>query len=1397
MMYTLLPNGGPAAAFKLSIFLSPRLEGEGPTGFLQDYTLGNWAAEMLAQFSVNDTLLIELGAAGGPQLIAHVTPEFISGLDPALWDAIFPPPNTLVTPRVFKDMSKRWIRSYPVKPIEQYIDDLYNTVANDYPDEFPDLKGNHPINELLVALGRVKPLIDGALPGPRHWPRPRQYPQVPPRGSTTHPDREIEQQLALRMAELNSAVPMAEIFQAIRFYKRGNQSPYRSADLEYDENLVRPLPVVPVIDFHKALAALGDHPFLLRKLGLIIDCTLEPNPVIFNNTRMHLFMKPGPGTVGGLTPWTQYQINALSGFRPAPDPSGDLLHGLLKLDGPKFDVIQTDPDGNVLKVYDFAVNMLNYKNVLLAQKNQNPEAKTSKAPEPTSVPALRSGGLMVLRGARDDKLFATVARQAIFESSPNNATLLADDVVRGYRIDVWFRGNWYSLCRRTGRYELAGFEFDQPGPDEGYLKAESASSDPEEIPEGQQQPDLYVHETMVAWRNWSLVAAMPGQTIEPVRQPQKRQKEVVVHKLPEPGAGFDIATFFRAERLSLPPLRYGDEYKFRARMVDLAGNSWAPSPSVLFPVPDPEPVPAGTGESPLIRYLRHDPVPAPMLIVPEPFKEGESMETIAIRSRGGTMPAPLPNGWDALFNSSRLRWVAAPKTTVGDAEAHGKFDTLFNQDPDISRILLAKEAGSFDDLPTATIVDRLGNVVDPETLPSTWKKGDPLPDGEYFIHTEDPVLLPYLPDPLAHGVALMPKDGTNSVHYRPFAGTAWPDAEPFKLMLLPAPGPTPSINTASPNLELLVPKGHMLTVRYASTVVPPGGATTSPPEGELDLMARWHGMSSAAGGGQDKTRMHGYQHWMLTPFRTLTLVHAVEKPLRPPTIVSLDASRSLGETFVVFRNGNLDVHPQSTGEVELRARWVDFYDDPKSDKDPYTVNKDGHVLDRNVDYTEDPVYIPPTPPIGVPPERIKHEFGDTKHRWVWYRGIATTRYREFFPHALANYHVLEPHPLYPDITLKRGLMTNEGDEYEFPQGGELLPINVKSSARPEPPEPLYVVPTFKWVDTANGRVRQGRGLRIYLARGWYSTGEDEQLGVVILPSNAPQDIDPFRGYVTQWGSDPMFNRSGPSTAVQPGNFTSDPEQPETHPYPVTGNLRLAESTASTVLFVRVVPFDPIYDPARKLWYVDLVMQPANLFNTFIRLALCRYQEHSLPTVEISKVVRTEFAQLLADRTASLIFNASDITVVLYGPASRNKLGVQAANSAPPGGGPPPSLPGLPSLGANPNAGKGRRVRAQIESRPSGTSGDLGWEAVAGGTVELPSYTEATGIDPFTVYWIGTVRWPRTDLPPGHEYRLALLESEVWETDEDVSEYLYADRSAAERLIYADHFPLEEGPIISG
>ena len=62
--------------------------------------------------------------------------------------------------------------------------------------------------------------------------------------------------------------------------------------------------------------------------------------------------------------------------------------------------------------------------------------------------------------------------------------------------------------------------------------------------------------------------------------------------------------------------------------------------------------------------------------------------------------------------------------------------------------------------------------------------------------------------------------------------------------------------------------------------------------------------------------------------------------------------------------------------------------------------------------------------------------------------------------------------------------------------------HVPSTARPAAPDVMYVLPTFKWQKEdgpIRRHVRRGNAVRVWLRRPWFSSGDGEQLAVVLRP----------------------------------------------------------------------------------------------------------------------------------------------------------------------------------------------------------------------------------------------------------------------------------------------------------
>ena len=143
------------------------------------------------------------------------------------------------------------------------------------------------------------------------------------------------------------------------------------------------------------------------------------------------------------------------------------------------------------------------------------------------------------------------------------ADLWAEDVNRGYRLDVEDQkrpGRWLSLHHRVGDYLLQQDDLSKAPlpsevpPDEGYVKGASTSAVP-----GKEE-EQYLHEAIFGWEGWSLAAKRPGQAITNTKTAPPTAEDANENPYDMP-----LVTHFEAARGSLPRLRFGRTYRFRAR----------------------------------------------------------------------------------------------------------------------------------------------------------------------------------------------------------------------------------------------------------------------------------------------------------------------------------------------------------------------------------------------------------------------------------------------------------------------------------------------------------------------------------------------------------------------------------------------------------------------------------------------------------------------------------------------------------------------------------------------------------------------------------------------------------------------------------------------------------------
>ena len=118
------------------------------------------------------------------------------------------------------------------------------------------------------------------------------------------------------------------------------------------------------------------------------------------------------------------------------------------------------------------------------------------------------------------------------------------------------------MHRRVGTYMVAGAPVLVDAIDEGRPQP-SASHLPDV---GGSASPLRVHDALARWEGWSLAVTSPR------GDGHRRRRGARVVSAPLPG-GVPLTVTFDAEPGSLPRLRYGRQYQVRARAVDIAGNS--------------------------------------------------------------------------------------------------------------------------------------------------------------------------------------------------------------------------------------------------------------------------------------------------------------------------------------------------------------------------------------------------------------------------------------------------------------------------------------------------------------------------------------------------------------------------------------------------------------------------------------------------------------------------------------------------------------------------------------------------------------------------------------------------------------------------------------------------------
>jgi hypothetical protein len=247
-----------------------------------------------------------------------------------------------------------------------------------------------------------------------------------------------------------------------------------------------------------------------------------------------------------------------------------------------------------------------------------------------------------------------------------------------------------------------------------------------------------------------------------------------------------------------------------------------------------------------------------------------------------------------------------------------------------------------------------------------------------------------------------------------------------------------------------------------------------------------------------------------------------------------------------------------------------------------------------------------------------------------------------------------------------------------------------------------------------------------MERPWFSSGAGELLGILIRPDA----IDPLtnegetiRKYTSEWGMDPIWNAAQVSP-LHSNDFNAVIAQGQ--------NLALAELSK----VVDVVAYQPEYDTDRNLWYANIELASNLNYFPFVRLALARYHPISVPGAHLSRVVLSDFIQVVPHRTVDYDLTNLNVDSTLHVKVSGPSYLFQEKE-----------IFGSPLMA----------VRLEQRQYADATD-ELGWELIS--TIMLSPVQQLVE----ETVWEGTITVPG---PLPHPLRVLVMEAELFRADKSM------------------------------
>lgn len=1009
-------------------------------------------------------------------------------------------------------------------------------------------------------------------------------------------------------------------------------------------------------ELHTVLASFGEQPALMRTLGLVIDVLVPADVLDRAATPLRIRVRAAGGSGSDARTDrsipTAATVDAVSGFAVQTDDGSQPGFA----DFRRYSVAQLDYEGGLVRALD-----LEYERQRHGRRGASP------------IPAARTTGFRLLESHAAENF---VRRSAIANTLRVgydlnlDGVLHADEIVRGYRLDVQdvASGLWHTLHGRKITYEYNGTPVLPEIEDEGWFSPSYVEQPHHQAISG--GPTIAVSDAVVTWEGWGLAAPRPGKIVSAdIRDgvPQTGGRSSSAIRADTTGtAGFAIRSSVSPG--TLPVLRFGRDYRFRVRTVDLAGNALTLDEADAAIDDD-------TVSARQIRFLRYEPVPPP---VPEKLLEdrtdsrrfGEHERRLVVRTG-------IDDGDDTFGEHPDVdeRLLFPPKAAVQLAEWHGAFDEAMRADasPEVitSAYLRAK---------------RESKTLTPGIYQTPWL-ADPASAG-VCLH-DVPGAEPTVPVTLAWP---MTSDGPGPVRLRVVAERSDADRPP-------------EVDAIGHRITIYVPYGRRATIRMSSIALDAD---------VFALPALWRKKWKHSATRDDiEKRLRAHAHPMVTPWTAMELVHATQRPVRTPVAVGEATlrERQRNDTAVAFRLP-WSVHGPTTGAVELTATWEMPTGLARASSDgwePEVVTTSAPVgvptrlpayaaVDTEVtvlDAVDDLAGV--AAPSGgiaagqaaIASEWARVDLGVTARTCLDVRAVATSSFGEFFPPEYGPAPRGEDGS--PPPRESRLSVCSEPVSVPVPNTGrpplpdvtDALPLIVLDEMAPDdyedetPPDDRGGAPLLIYRSIVQTFRREGGWLRVWLKPPWFASGVGERLSVVLRSEGQPDQpgtATPGYSVSTMAAADPahpvaspMFDGMRPHHVDAPHGRTS---------------ARLTEladaDTGGDRSEWEIADYEVRWDPARGQWYADLRIDLPGLYFPFVRLALARHQPESTtqgrpPDWQISPVVALGPLQILPTRTFRLATTGSGLVVLLEGQsyaATYRSIQPDKELDAPPGPGVP-------------------------------------------------------------------------------------------------------------------------------